>query len=85
MAELKIEAREKYLDHGAELGTKLDPKNVEVKIFDGENLVAETTLESLVQKFLVISSEHAQAMALLGMIEENHKERSKIIMPGQET
>jgi hypothetical protein len=74
MAKLKIEAHDLGRD------TPVNPATLEVKIFDGDELVAETTLESLVMKFLLVSGEHANAMAVLGMIEANHNKGNKIVI-----
>jgi hypothetical protein len=89
MAQLKIEAKEKYLEYGAEQSTKLDPVNVEIEIFNGEELVVKTTLESLVLKFLSISTEYMQAQAIISKINEKLDEsgfaepdKSKIVLPG---
>ena len=91
MAEVRIEAKERYLSHGVEQSTKLDPANVMIEIFNGEELVAETTLESLVKKFLAISSEYIQAMAIINKIKESQDgsgevdpDKSKIILPGEQ-
>jgi len=81
MAKLKIEAKETYLEYGATLSNKLNPANVEIKILNGDELVAETTLESLVTKFLSISTEYMQAMAI---IEKIKKQNSNIVLPGEQ-
>ncbi len=78
MAKLKIEARETYLEHGAQLSNKLVATNVEIKIFDDDKLMAETTLEALVTKFLIMSSEYAQLMAAIGAVKADKD--SKIII-----
>ena len=80
--ELKIEAEEHFLEHGALNKTQLEPNNVHIKIYAGDTLVAETNLESLVMKFLIVSGEHAQAMVVLGMIEKNHVADGKIVLQG---
>ena len=63
--ELKIEAEEHFLEHGALNKTQLEPNNVHIKIYAGDTLVAETNLESLVMKFLVVSAEHAKMLATM--------------------
>jgi hypothetical protein len=84
MGNLRIEAKEIRLEYGVEQSTKLEPKDVIIKIMDDEEVVAETNLETLITKFLVVSSEYAQAMALLGMIKEKAAQQSRIVVAGQE-
>jgi hypothetical protein len=84
MPELRIEAKERWLEYGVEQTAKLEPKNVVIKILDGEEVVAETDLEALITKFLVVSSEYAQAMALLGMLKEKAAQQGRIVVAGQE-
>lgn len=68
MAELKMEVEHRYLDYGVQLSEKLDASSCYVKVYDGDTLVAEASLESMIKKFLVVSSEYAQAIALLGYL-----------------
>lgn len=78
MSKLRIEAEERYLDHGVTRNSRLRPEDVSVAIYDGDNLVAETTLDALVKKFLVLSSEYAQLMAAIGAVKA--KSESKIVV-----
>ena len=80
--ELKIEARHILSTEGFKEDIDLTPENVEIKIFDGDKLVAKTTLESLVKKFLSISSEYMEAMAIINKIKESQE--NKIILPGEQ-
>ncbi len=78
MSKLKIEAHESFPDYNTKITTDVNPKNLEIKIFDGDELVAETTLESLVKKFLIMSSEYAQLMAAISAVKADKD--SKIII-----
>ena len=82
MAKLKIEAYYNVDKLGESTFEIFENDQLMIKIYDGDKLVAETNLESLVMKFLLVSGEHAQAMAVLGMIEENHKNAGKIVLEG---
>jgi len=81
MAQLKIECEHSYCEYGATLTEKLESTSVKIRIFDGQELMAETSLESLIQKFLVVSSEYAKAMALLGLLQE--KQKGKVLVAGK--
>lgn len=74
MGNLRIEASEQ--------SAKLDPQNVKIKIMDDDEVVAETNLETLITKFLVVSAEYAKAMTLLGLIQERTK--SRVVVASQE-
>ena len=80
MAKLKIEAYYNVDKLGESTFEIFENDQLMIKIFDGDKLVAETNLESLVMKFLLISGEHANAMALLGMIEASHDDKHKIVI-----
>jgi hypothetical protein len=75
MANLKIEVEHRYLDYGQQLSEKLDADSCFIKVCDGDKVVAEASLESLVKKFLIVSSEYAQAMALLGLLKGKQGDR----------
>ena len=82
MSELRIEAKEVYLEYGAKNESSLRPQDVHITIFDGDDVVAETTLDSLVKKFLLVSAEFAQVLSLLGMTKQ--KEQSRIVVAKEE-
>ena len=83
MGNLRIEAKERWLEYGVEQTAKLDPQHVIIKIMDDEEVVAETNLETLITKFLVVSSEYAQAMALLGVLKEK-AQQGRVVVAGPE-
>jgi len=72
MAEARIEVEQVFEDpqHGHAMRRKLDIRDLRIKVYDGDKLVAESTIESMVKKFLVVSSEYAQAMMLLGVLQQ---------------
>lgn len=84
MGNLRIEASEHWVEYGAAQSASLDPKWVKIKIMDDEEVVAETNLETLITKFLVVSAEYAKAMSLLGLIQEQQKAKSRVVIAGQE-
>ena len=87
MSELRIEAHESF--EGVDITTDVIAENLEISIFNGDELVAKVSLESLVKKFLAISSEYMQAMAIINKIKasqaastEVDPNKSKIILTG---
>jgi len=76
MAKLRIEAEHRYIqDFGGAKSEPIDVINCYIKIYDGENLVAETTLEALVKKFLILSAEYAQVMTAIGAVKAQRDSR----------
>ena len=77
-----------WMDENRESFTDIeDHEQLVIKILDGDQVLAETNLKHLVQKFLVISAEYAK---MLAMIEAANKtgpaateQAGKIIIPGQ--
>jgi len=82
--ELIVKAEHVYLDHGIERSDPLGPAAVKVQILDGDNLVAETTLDALVQKFLIVSSQYAQLLEIMGStIQGKTEQDGQIVIPGE--
>ena len=84
--EVKIKAKEKCLHDGVEHYAELDASNVEIEIYDEDKMVAQTTLESLVKKFIIVSAQNMQMAAVLDTINSSTKsdeEAPKIVIPGE--
>ena len=84
MNKLKIEAKHRYSCEGLKEDIDLTPENVTIKIFNGDELVAETTLDAMVKKFLIVSTQYMQAVEIINKIKENQEAKSKIILPGNQ-
>ena len=84
MAELKIEVRNDGLVNDEQMfdTETIPPENINIKIFNDDQLVAETNLENLVKKFLIVSSQNMQMAAALEVIREAQEKKSNIVLPG---
>ena len=74
-----------WMDENRESFTDIeDHEQLVIKLLDGDQVLAETTLRGLVEKFLVISSEYAKLVALFNKTAQGATEQAgKIVIPGQ--
>ena len=85
MAEASIKLERNFIDpqHGEKSVQEVNPEDYTIKVFDGNKLVAETSVTNMVQKFLLISAEYARILYAIGAIKPNAE--SKIIINGETT
>lgn len=66
--------------------TELPAEDIRLQIFDGDRLVAETDVISMVKKAIIVASQNAQLAAALDALTsdtiEDKPEPGQIIMPG---
>lgn len=80
MGKLVIKA-EHYIAENT-TGCSIDhPSDIQIQIFDDDNLVAETNLENLVQRFLLISQQNFEMATILDNIMKGNQDN--IVIAGE--